>query len=56
MVYAFRHHEYMHIKPVLIACLIMLLLIVAGVVAIYLCTHPPKDDTLEISKDTKKIP
>lgn len=40
MTHNFRHHEYIHIKPVLILCLVAILLLIGGAVTIYFATKP----------------
>jgi len=51
MTHNFRHHEYMHIKPVLILCLVAILLLVGGAVAIYFATRPTKPKLYESSEN-----
>ena len=49
MPHVFRHHEYVHIKPVLILCLIAILLFVGGALLVHFATkpQPPPKDTKE---------
>lgn len=53
MVHHFRHDEYMHIKPVLIICAIIIFLIAGGAVAIYYATKPKDIDFSEFYKNTE---
>lgn len=53
MVHHFRHDEYLHIKPVLIVCAIVILLIAGGAVAIYYATKPKDTDFSKFYSNTK---
>ena len=54
MAYNFRHHEYMHIKPVLILCLVAILLLIGGALAIYFGTKPKSPSLPKIYKSSEK--
>ena len=51
MTHNFRHHEYMHIKPVLILCLVAILLLIGGALAIYFATKPQPPTIYESSEN-----
>ena len=53
MVHHFRHDEYLHIKPVLIVCAIVILLIAGGAVAIYYATKPKYMDFSKFYSNNK---
>ena len=53
MVHHFRHDEYMHIKPVLIICAIIIFLIAGGAVAIYYATKQTDIDFSEFYRNTE---
>lgn len=54
MVHHFRHDEYIHIKPVLIVCVVIILLIAGGAVAIYYATKPKDIDFSTFYRPNKK--
>ena len=55
MVHHFRHDQYIHIKPVLIVCLIVILLVVGGAIAMYYVTKPKEVDFTKFYMNNKKL-